>query len=67
MFIKLREVVDMEILLAGKLETTHKPSKPSTDQPQTSQITQKPAKYCSNHSLISQKLHPSFPEDIFYD
>ena len=31
-------------VLAVKLETTHKPSKPPTNLPQTSQTTHKPAK-----------------------
>ena len=57
--------------LAVKLETTHKPAKPSTNHPQTShtnpQTTHKPAKHRTNHPLTIQKSHPSFPEDIFYD
>ena len=49
--------------LAVKLETTHKPAKPSTNHPQTSH---KPVKYQTDCPLTIQKSHP-FPEDIFYD
>ena len=38
----------------------------SRNPPQISQTTPKPAKYQTNHPLISQKLHCFFPEDIFY-
>ena len=44
------------LTLAVKLETTHKPTKPLKNQPNTSQTTHKPAKYRTNHPKISQLL-----------
>ena len=60
------------------IQTIHKQAKPknqpqtshtTTSHQQTSHITHNPAKYRTNYPLIfiSQKLHSSFPEDIFYD
>ena len=42
--------------LAVKLETTHKPAKPPTNQPQISQTSYKPAKPPMNHPQTTHKL-----------
>ena len=52
--------------LAVKLNNTHKPAKPPTNNPNYPPTSQ-PAKYQTNNSLISQKPHCFFPEDIFHE
>ena len=61
--------VNQNILLANSCKTQNHPQtiKPPTNYPQASQTTYKPAKYQTNLALITQKLHPSFPQDIYYD
>ena len=55
--------------LAVKLETTHKPAKPPTNQLNhlhTTQTALKPAKYQTNHLLICQKMAFLFPRRRFF-
>ena len=45
------------LLLAVKLETSHKPTKPSTNQPKHPQTTQTSHKLATNQPQISQTTH----------
>ena len=78
--IKMKNCKTFYEALAVKLETTHKPSKPPTNYPKhpqashtTHQLSTNQQNHLqtsqnrTNHPLIIQKTHPSFPEDIFYD